>query len=155
MRLARTAIALAALVALASCGSENPETPRACLQGPAAFREALAKTPGPVELPGGVRISGCLVQNQSGGELATVGGALVRVATELNAQGRAHPSGPAPYRLGYLVGAVRTAAAETGGVHAELARRLSSAAGFAGSGKLPRSFRRAYARGMQAGHAAG
>ena len=155
MRRARTAIALAALAALAGCGSENPDTPQACRAGPPAFRAALVKAPGQVQLPGGVRISGCLVQNQAAGELATVGGALVRVATELNAQGRRGPTGPAPYELGYLVGAVRKAAADTGGVHSELSRRVTSAAGFAPDGRLPPAFRRAYARGLQAGLASG
>jgi hypothetical protein len=155
MRRARTAVALTALAALAGCGSENPDTPQACLQGPAAFRSALARAPAQVELAGGVRISDCLVQNQAAGELATVGGAMVRLATELNAQGRARPTGPAPYELGYLVGAVRKAAADTNGVHSELSRRLTSAAGFSPEGRLPPAFRRAYARGLQAGLARG
>jgi hypothetical protein len=155
MRLARTAVSLAALAALAGCGSENPETPQACLQGPAAFRAALAKAPAQVQLPGGEQISDCLVQNQAAGDLANVGGALVPIATELNAQGRSSPTGPAPYELGYLVGAVRRAAADTGGIHSELTRRLESAAGFASGGRLPPAFRRAYARGLQAGLASG
>jgi hypothetical protein len=157
MRLARKAIVLAALAAIgaAGCGSENPQTPDVCLQGPQAFRAALAKAPGDVTLAGGVHISDCLVQNQPAGDLATVGGALVRVATELNVRGRADPNGPAPYELGYLVGAVRIAAADTGGVHAELARRVASAARFSGGRALPPAFRRAYERGLGAGRAGG
>ena len=157
MRLMRTAVSLVALAGAvtAGCGSENPQTPQACLQGPAPFRAALAKAPAPVELRGGVRISDCLVQNQAAGELATVGGALVRVATELNEQGRARPGGPAPYGLGYLVGTVWKAAADTGGVHAELARRITSAAAFAGGRALAPAFRRAYERGLRTGLARG
>ena len=152
MRRPLTALLLIALAGLTACGSENSDTPAACLQGPGAFRTALQKAPAHAELGEGTPISDCLVQNQSAGELASVGSALVRVATGLNAEARAHPAGRAPYELGYLVGSLRRGAEDTAGVHAELLRRVESAARFSPAGKpLPSSFRAAYGRGLRAG----
>lgn len=152
MRRPLTALLLIGLSGLAGCGSEDSGTPAVCLQGPGAFRAALQRAPNNAELGGDTPISDCLAQNQSAGELATVGSALVRVATALNAEARAHPVGRAPYELGYLVGALRRGAEDTAGVHAELLRRVESAARFSPAGKpLPASFRAAYGRGLRAG----
>jgi hypothetical protein len=152
MRRPLTALLLIALAGLAACGSEDSDTPAACLQGSGAYRAALQRAPSHAELGGDTPISDCLVQNQSAGELATVGSALVRVATELNAEARANPAGRAPYELGYLVGALRRGAEDTAGVHAELLRRVESAARFSPAGKpQPASFRAAYQRGLRAG----
>jgi hypothetical protein len=152
MRRPLTILLLVSLGALSACGSEDPATPAACLQGPGAFRAALERAPDHAELGGQTAISDCLVQNQSAGELATVGVALVRVATGLNAEARAQPAGRAPFGLGYLVGAVRRGAEDTAGVHAELTRRVESAARFSPAGRpLPASFEAAYRRGLRAG----
>jgi hypothetical protein len=109
-----------------------------------------------VELPGGVGISECLVENQSGGDLATVGSAMVEVATKLNAQARAEPGGDANLRLGFLLGAAQRGADGTEGVHAELIRRLSAAASYSPDNRpLPREFTRTYREGFDAGHEMG
>jgi hypothetical protein len=58
--------------------------------------------------------------------------------------------------LGYLVGAVQRGASETGGIHADLVRRLDAAARFSEGGKpLPVSFERAFGQGYAAGQREG
>jgi hypothetical protein len=137
---------------IAGCGSEEESTPVACLNGPQAFATALEQAPGAVRLAGGVTISDCLIENQSGGDLSNVGAALVRSATQLNAEARRDPGGAAALRLGYLIGAVQRGADDTAGIHAELARRLEAAARFSPGGvSLPSAFEQAYEKGYAAG----
>ena len=77
-----TLLALTIALVGVGCGSAGEKTtPDACLSGPTYFTSALRKAPGAVRLPGGTPISGCLVRNQSAGDLTTVGATLVRVAT--------------------------------------------------------------------------
>lgn len=149
--------ALLALTAtLAGCGSTDDSTPVACLDGPGAYVGALGDTPGEVRLSGEVTISDCIAENQNGGDLATVGTAMVSAATELNAEARADPGGAANLQLGYLLGAAQRGADKTGGIHAELIRRLAAAARYSpGNRPLPPSFLRAYRRGYDAGHQIG
>lgn len=152
-------LALAALVlvlAIAGCGRGEESTPVACLEGPAAYARALAAAPGPVRLGGGTPISECLIENQSAGELAQVGEALVLTATRLNAEARRDPRGGAAVQLGYLLGAAQRGTHPTGGIHADLLRRLAVAARYApGREPLPPSFLRAYRKGFGAGRAGG
>jgi hypothetical protein len=130
-------------IALAGCAKQQNETPTACLRGPAFF---LKKS------HGDVLISDCLVENQSGGDLATVGTAMVTAATRLNAEARAEPGGAAAVQLGYLLGAAARGAGETEGIHADLIRRLTAAARYSPDGEpLPPAFRAAYRRGYDAG----
>jgi hypothetical protein len=150
-RLVPILAAAAALVPAAGCGSDEGKTPAACLVPSSRYLAALAPAPGPVRLEGGTRISECLPRNQAVGELDRVGASAVRTATLLNAAGRRQPRGPAPLRLGYLLGALSQGAAHTAGIHAELVRRLESAARFSTGGSLPPEFRRDYARGYAAG----
>jgi hypothetical protein len=156
-RPAPLAIAIAGLaLALAACGTADEETPVACLEGSKAYIEALADAPEPVRLPGGTRISDCLTENQAGGQLATVGAAMVRVATELNTEVRRDPGGPAALQLGFLLGAVERGAEDTAGIHAELVRRLEAAARYSpGNRPLPRRTERAYEAGFEAGQVVG
>jgi hypothetical protein len=153
------AAGLLALVALAGpgCGgSTDTTTPVACLEGTGTYLAALRDAPGQVGLNGETPISECLTQNQPGGDLATVGGAMVEAATRLNAEGRAQPRGPAPLRLGYLVGAAERGAEDTAGIHAELVRRLDAAASYSpGQGPPPAAFSEGYADGFDAGKAEG
>jgi hypothetical protein len=147
-------IALAA--AIAGCGSPDDETPVACLDGPGAYLGALGDAPGAVKLSGEVAISECLAQNQTGGDLATVGTAMLTAATKLNAEARAKPGGAANLQLGYLLGAAQRGAEGTEGIHAELIRRLAAAARYSpGARPLPPRFLRAYRDGFDAGHASG
>lgn len=140
-------VALAALVALVGCGETDDSTPVACLEGPAFYLQGGSDD---------VRISECLVENQSGGDLAEVGTAMLAAATKLNAEARAEPGGDANVQLGYLLGAAQHGAAETEGIHAELVRRLSAAARYSPENQpLPPTFTRAYRRGYDAGAAGG
>src|SRR5213595_595589 len=153
---ARIAIAFLALAALAGCGSTDSSTPGTCLEGPGAYLAALKVAPGAVELRGETPISGCLVENQAGGALATVGTSMVAAATRLNAAAREKPGGAANLLLGYLIGAAQRGADGTDGIHAELLRRLSAAARYSPENRpLTATFLDAYQRGFDAGHARG
>lgn len=153
---ARIGIALLALAVLAGCGQPNDSTPVACLEGEGAYLKALDAAPGEVKLGGETLISECLAENQKAGDLATVGTALVGVATKLNAEARAEPGGDANLRLGYLLGAAERGASQTDGIHAELIRRLTSAARYSPDNRPPSAdFLRVYREGFDAGQAGG
>lgn len=155
----RAAIALACLLAAlsaAGCGGrDEPSTPTACLQGKAVYMKALTKAPGQVRLEGTTPISECLVENQPGGDLATVGEAMVETAIALNYRARGG-STAAALQVGYLVGAAQRGASDTEGIHAELIRRLTVAARFTPTDKpLSVPVVLAYKHGVEAGHADG
>ena len=152
------ALALFCLLALvaAGCGSRETSTPVACLEGSRAYLAALEEAPGEVRLDGETPISECLAENQQGGDLATVGVAMVEAATELNAEARAEPGGDANLQLGYLIGAAQRGADESGGIHADLLRRLTVGARYTpGREPLPPGFLATYAEGFDAGRADG
>lgn len=147
---------VASLITLGGCGSPDDSTPVACLEGAPAYLRALEDAPGQVELGGATPISDCLAQNQTGGDLATVGTAMLSATTKLNVEARAEPGGPANLRLGYLLGAAERGADGTEGIHAELLRRLSAAARYSPDNQpLPATFLDAYQRGFDAGRAHG
>jgi hypothetical protein len=151
-------IILIALVAMfvAGCGGRDDSTPVACLEGAQVYVDALSRAPEEVRLEGEAPISECLAENQGGGDLATVGEAMVETATELNAAARDEPGGEATLRLGYLIGAAQRGADRTEGIHADLVRRLVVAGRYApGDQPLPRAFVRAYREGFDAGRAGG
>ena len=157
MRRGTTLAAAVAATVLAGCGgSEGPESaPAACLEGSDAYLSALSAAPEPALLPDGTPIGACLVAGQGGGELGTVGTAMVGAAGELSSAARRDPRGPAALRLGYLVGAVERAAERTGGIHRDLVLRLEAAARFDQGGEQAVAFERAFDRGVAAGRAAG
>lgn len=155
MRALSAAVLAVAVLVLAACGKQDDSTPVACLEGQDIYLAALAKAPGEVKLAGGTPISECLAENQSGGDLANVGEAMVETATVLNGEARAEPEGPAPLRLGYLIGAAQRGAAATEGIHSDLIRRLTVAARYSGEGPLPPAFVSAYREGFDAGRAGG
>jgi hypothetical protein len=159
MRGVRRAIALLIplAVVVAGCGSsDSGETPVACLAPASAYVKALAEAPGAVRLAGGTPISGCLVENQSGGDLADVGASMVRAATLLSAGAQKDPGGEQTVRLGYVVGAVQAAASQTSGIHTDLVRRIEAAARYAKpAAQGERAFDLAYARGYAAGRGGG
>jgi hypothetical protein len=157
MRLSLAALALFVLgISAMGCGGPDDTTPVACLDGSAAYRRALGNAPGEVRLRGGIPISDCLAPNQTGGDLATVGAAMLRATTKLNAAARAKPGGGANLQLGYLLGAARRGADGTEGIHDELVRRLSAAARYSPDNQpLPATFLDTYQRGFEAGHAEG
>jgi len=140
-------VAVAALLAVTGCGSENDSTPTACLEGPSFYLQKGQD---------GVLISECLPPNQKAGDLATVGLAMLRATTKLNAAARARPGGAANLQLGYLLGAAERGAEETEGIHVELIRRLTAAARYSPDSRpLPASFLATYKRGFDAGQARG
>jgi hypothetical protein len=147
---------LALALVAAGCGGTGDATPAVCLEGTGAYLVALRDAPDAVELSGGVPISDCLAENQTGGDLATVGTALVTAATRLNSEARADPGGAANLRLGYLLGAAKRGADRTNGIHAELIRRLSVAARYSPDNRpLPPAFIGTYRAGFDAGEARG
>jgi hypothetical protein len=149
------AVALCALIAT-GCGEGEESAPVGCLRGPAAYLEALRQAPGEARLPGDAEISSCLVSDQQAGELARIGLALVRAATELSARAVDRADAPAAMRLGYLVGSVQRGAEQTSGIHADLVRRLEAAASLDGAGRqVPSALINAYRRGLRAGRAGG
>jgi len=152
----RIAIAFAVLAALAGCGSTDDSTPVACLEGSGVYLTALKGAPGPVELHGGTSISECLAENQTGGDLAAVGTAMLAATTRLNAEAREQPGDTANLRLGYLLGAAERGAARTDGIHAELVRRLTAAARYSPDNRpLSATFLETYREGFDAGRAHG
>jgi hypothetical protein len=156
MRAAWIAVPLACLAGLAGagCGSQNDDsTPVACLEGSAAYLTALRAAPAAVALGGETPISDCLAENQQGGDLATVGEAMVAAATKLNSEARAEPGGDANLQLGYLLGAAEAGAEKTEGIHTDLIRRLTVAARFApADDPPPAAFFSTYRRGFDAGN---
>jgi hypothetical protein len=148
--------AVLGLTALAGCGEEEADTPDACLVGADAYVEALEDAPDPVLLDGSTPISDCLTPDQDPAELGEIGEEMIDAATDLNAAARRDPSGPATVELGYLVGAAQEGAAQSGGIHADLLRRLDAAARFNEGGRpLSASFERAFGEGYAAGQEEG
>jgi hypothetical protein len=149
------AVAALALFA-AGCGSEREAgTPVACLEGSEAYLRALDNAPGTVRLAG-TPLEDCLTENQSGGELAEVGEAMIDAATTLNAKAREEQGGKATAALGYLIGAAERGAERTEGIHADLVRRLVVAARFApGRETLSPAFIASYEEGFDAGRDGG
>jgi len=148
--------AVAGLV-LAGCGDGRDDaTPVACQEGSGAYVEALGAAPGAVLVGGETPVSECLAENQTGGNLATVGEAMIDAATELNAEARQDPGGDAAVELGYLVGAAERGAERTEGIHTDLIRRLVVAARFApGAEPLSPAFLAGYREGFDAGREGG
>jgi hypothetical protein len=155
VRFAAPAILVLCLTAF-GCGSQGDSTPVACLEGAAAYEQAVRTAPGEVRLADGTPISDCLASNQQAGDLAQVGEALVDTATALNAQAREQGGGKPAVELGYLIGAAQRGAADSEGIHSDLLRRLVVAARYApGKQPLPPAFYRAYEAGYAAGRRAG
>jgi hypothetical protein len=126
------------------------------LEGAPAYLTALEDAPGEVRLDGEAPISDCLAANQSGGDLAEVGTAMLAAATELNGEARARPGGASNLQLGYLLGAAQGGAEESEGIHAELVRRLAAAARYSPDNRpLPPQFLRTYRDGFDAGRTQG
>lgn len=145
-------VAVSLAGAVAGCGGQDDSTPVACLEGAAAYERALAVAPGEVQLDGETPISDCLAPNQTAGDLARVGEAMIEAATELNAEGRAEDSGDAAVQLGYLLGAAKRGAEESEGIHSDLIRRLTVAARYAPDRQpLSETFLNDYEEGFEAG----
>jgi hypothetical protein len=156
MRRAFVIATIASGLLAAGCGGPGDDTSVACLEGAQAYLRALDNAPGAVTLSGGTPISDCLAENQAGGDLTTVGTAMVTAATKLNAEARVKPGGTANVQLGYLLGATQRGAERTEGIHAELVRRLTAAARYSPDNRpLPAVFLDTYQEGFDAGHSQG
>jgi hypothetical protein len=156
LRLLTLASIAVALTLVVGCGSTDDSTPVACREGAGVYLTALRDAPGAVKLRGETPISDCLAENQTGGELATVGTTLLAVVTRLNTEARAEPGGDANLQLGYLLGAAQRGASQTAGIHAELIRRLAAAARYSPDSRpLPATFLDTYEQGFDAGEAPG
>ena len=145
-------LALSVAALLAACGGSGDALDEACLRSPRAIERALARAPAPVTLPTGARLSECVANARSDSDLQEAGLVLTRAADHLSAAAR-RGDASAALRLGYLVGAARRGAARTGGIHAELQRRIERTAAFLEAGG-PR-VAAALARGRRAGEATG
>jgi len=155
----RFAIALLAAACLTGavlgCGGQDDSTPVACLEGAAAYERALEAAPGEVRLEGETPISDCLAPNQTAGDLARVGEAMIEAATDLNAEARAQGAAAA-VQLGYLLGAAERGSEESEGIHSDLVRRLTVAARYAPDRQpLSGDFLDSYEEGVEAGREAG
>jgi hypothetical protein len=156
VRFAAALLTCFSLVLVTGCGDQDDSTPAACLGLAPAYEKALKDAPGEVLLSGETPINDCLAPNQSGGDLARVGEAMLEAATDLNAEARAEPGGEAALQLGYLLGAVQRGAEESEGIHSDLVRRLTVAARYApGKEPLPEEFLSAYEEGFDAGRSNG
>jgi hypothetical protein len=150
-----SALMIPLAVLVAGCGSsDGGTTPAACLAPAATYLKALEAAPDPVRLAGETPISGCLVEDQSAGDLADLGASLVRAATLLSAGAQRDPGGEQTLRLGYLVGAIQEGASETSGIHTDLVRRIEASPRYL-KGRGTSSFDLAYARGYAAGRSGG
>jgi len=156
MRVRFVTLGVCLVTVFAGCGDQDDSTPVACLEGAAAYEQALRAAPGEVRLEGETPISDCLAPNQTAGDLARVGEAMIETATALNAEARAEPGGEANLQLGYLLGAAQRGSEESEGIHSDLVRRLTVAARYApGDQPIPPRFVRAYREGFDAGRSGG
>jgi hypothetical protein len=156
MRMRLVTVGACLVMVLAGCGDQDDSTPVACLEGAAAYEQALEAAPGEVRLDGETPISDCLAPNQTAGELTQVGEALLETATALNAEARAEPGGAANLQLGYLLGAAQRGAEESEGIHTDLVRRLVVAARYAPDRQpLSQAFLDSYEEGFDAGRSGG
>jgi hypothetical protein len=138
----------AVIAVIAGCGSEpSRSVPVACKGASAAVERALASAPGEVRV-GGTRLSECFAPGSEAGDQQALGLTFLPAVQHLAADAHDHPRGPAPLRLGFLIGAVRRGAVR-GGVYAELVRRLEQELAGVDRGSP------GYARGARAGRARG
>jgi hypothetical protein len=156
VRFAAALLIAALAAALVGCGNSDESTPVACLEGGGAYQRALKAAPEEVLLEDETLISECLTRNQTGGDLARVGEAMLETATALNAEARDDPGGDAAVRLGYLLGAIARGSEGSEGIHSDLVRRLTVAARYApGRQPLAPAFLAAYREGFEAGRSDG
>ena len=147
-RPSQTAALLCAALILGACGEDDDPLPDGCTEGPAAVRAALRAAPRDVRLDG-ARLSDCLTEGASGGELQAVGVSFLGTAARLAPAARREPEGRAALELGYLVGAAHRGGGSTQGVHDELLRRLDQE--LAGVDTRSGAFRRGERAGSSGG----
>jgi hypothetical protein len=152
----RAALCLALALALATgaCADNTPRMPSTCTDTDAAgYEQALRAAPDAVRLPGGTPISLCLWRVRSDAELQDLGAVVHEVAERLALRARDARDAAAARELGYLGGAAATGAEHSGGISAELARRVEVAG--SGLADLSPALARALRDGQTAGAARG
>lgn len=126
--------------------------PSICIDtGREGYERALAAAPGDVRLGGDVPISTCTRRVRTDAELQNLGTIVHGVAEGLAERAR-DGDAVAALRLGYLVGAVGSGADRSGGIAAELSRRVENTTTRAAGDPATD---RALARGAHAGRARG
>jgi hypothetical protein len=151
MSSARALLLVLAAGLVGGCGEDEvPPVAGSCTGDPAGVVSALGTAPAAVELPDGATISACVRNARSGAELQNVGVTLSAAAEDLEARAMDGDEAAA-LRLGYLVGAARRGAATTGGVAAELVRRLERSAGFDGVSTVDDALEQGVAAGERRG----
>ncbi len=147
-------VAALALFAAACGGSDeaSSSTSSACLESAEAYLEALEGPLDDVLVDGITPIGACLPREQEPGKIADVGALMIAAARKLNRQVRQAPLAAPAGQLGYLVGAVKARAEQTGGIHKDLALRVEREALFLPAGQtLPGQFQQRYEYGVAAG----
>lgn len=139
-------VALSLALAATGCRQEPATYPPECSNGPSAVRSALTQAPDGEVAIEGVKLSECLVRSNDAGPLASFGGSVVRVASELADRARAGDE-RAAMRLGYLRGALERGADPT--VHDDLLFRLDQELGRVDERSA--AYRRGYAAGFERG----
>jgi hypothetical protein len=139
-------------LAFAGCGGQQNPLAAGCTDEPETLVRALARAPGAVVLSDGSRLSDCVRNARTDGELQNVGIAMSRAADRLfdRAEGGDARSAVA---LGYLTGAARRGGDRTNGVGIELVRRVELRAGSLARGDAV--IAASVQRGLRAGQAGG
>jgi len=151
----RTPACALLLLALSGCGVEKGPLAAGCTDDPAALVRALESAPGEVVLSDGARLSDCVRNARSDGELQNVGIAMSRAADRLLDRAQQGDE-QAAVALGYLTGAARRGGDRTNGVGVELVRRIELRAGsLAREGSGSAGTAEALQRGLRAGRADG
>ena len=146
------ALVVLALLAAAGCGKDDRPLDAACTSSPATIERALQRAPAPVTVGDGTRLSDCVSRARSNAQLQNAGLVLTTAAEHLAVRARAGDA-QSGVELGYLVGATRRGAARTTGIHAQLARRMQTAAAFVEEAGA--EVAAALQRGLRAGQATG
>lgn len=138
-------------LAFGGCGAQKEQLAAGCTDNPATLISALEDAPGDVVLPDGARLSDCVRNAHSEGELQNVGISMSRAADRLLDRAQAGDE-QAALALGYLTGAARRGG-DRNGVGIELVRRIELRAGSLVSGG--KAVAAAVQRGLRAGQATG
>jgi len=125
---ARLCLPLVLALALVGCGVEKGPLAAGCTDEPATLVRALESAPAEVVLSDGSRLSDCVRNARTDGELQNVGIAMSRAADRL-LEGAQGGDEQAAVALGYLTGAARRGGDRTNGVGIELVRRIELRAG--------------------------
>ena len=146
------ALGLVVALVVAGCGGEKPPLAAGCTDDATTLLRALETAPGEVVLSDGARLSECVRNARTDGELQNVGVSMSAAADRLLVRAQAGDE-QAALGLGYLAGAARRGGDRSNGVGVELVRRIELRAG-ALTREGPATAQ-AVQRGLRAGQANG